>query len=87
MRKYRGVVNWSEELLRRFVEEKLRGLEAKEAFGEVLRGLERATWSAPRGFSAASVRGAVTVVDASALSAFLLREEGWGIWPATSRTP
>jgi hypothetical protein len=38
MRKYRGVVNWSEELLRRFVEEKLRGLEAKEAFGEVFEG-------------------------------------------------
>jgi len=55
MRKYRSVVNWSEEL-RRFVEEKLRELEAKEAFGEVLKGLERATWSAPQGFSAASVR-------------------------------
>jgi len=37
MRKYRGVVNWSE-VLRRFVEEKLRGLEAKEAFGEVFEG-------------------------------------------------
>jgi len=55
MRKYRAVVNWSEEL-RRFVEEKLRELEARETLEEVLRELERATWSAPRGFSAASVR-------------------------------
>jgi hypothetical protein len=55
MRKYRGVVSWSEEL-RGFVEEKLRGLEAREAFDEALRELERATWSAPQGFSAASVR-------------------------------
>jgi len=47
MRKYRAVVNWSEEL-RRFVEEKLRELEAREALEEVLRELERATWSAPR---------------------------------------
>ena len=55
MRKYRALVNWSEEL-RRFVEEKLRELEAREVLEEVLRELEHAAWSAPRGFSAASVR-------------------------------
>ena len=47
MRKYRALVNWSEEL-RRFVEEKLRELEAGEALEEVLRELEHAAWSAPR---------------------------------------
>jgi hypothetical protein len=55
MLRYKGVVNWSEEL-RKFVEERLWELEARETFDEVLRELERASWSAPRGFSAASVR-------------------------------
>jgi len=55
MRRYRGIVNWSEEL-RRFVEEKLRELEAREALESVVQELERATWSVPKGFSAGSVR-------------------------------
>jgi hypothetical protein len=55
MRKYRCVAKWSEEL-RKFVEERLRELEAKKTFDEALRELERASWSAPRGFSTASVR-------------------------------
>jgi len=55
MRKYKAVVNWSEEL-RKFVEKRLKELEAQEVFNEVLKELENATWSVPRGFSVASVR-------------------------------
>ncbi len=55
MLRYKGVVNWSEEL-RRFVEEKLRELEARENFESVMEELSGATWSVPRGFSARSVR-------------------------------
>ncbi|MCD6357187.1 MAG: CopG family transcriptional regulator [Thermoproteales archaeon] len=42
MRRYRGIINWSEEL-RRFVEERLRELEAREALESVVQELERAT--------------------------------------------
>ena len=38
MRRYRGVVNWSEEL-RRFVEERIRELEAREVLESVVREL------------------------------------------------
>ncbi|MCD6508966.1 MAG: CopG family transcriptional regulator [Thermoprotei archaeon] len=55
MDKYRDKVNWAEEL-RRFVEERLKELEAKENFREVLERLERADWSVPEGFSTNSVR-------------------------------
>jgi len=55
MDKYRGRVNWAEEL-RRYVEERLRQLEAEENFREILGELEKATWSVPRGFAAGSVR-------------------------------
>jgi len=55
MRRYRGIINWSEEL-RRFVEERLRELEAREALESVVQELERATWSVSKGFSAMSVR-------------------------------
>ena len=44
MRRYRGVVNWSEGL-RRFVEERIRELEAGEVLESVVRELEHATWS------------------------------------------
>ena len=55
MMRYKGVVNWSEEL-RRFVEEKLRELEARENFKAIMKELSSATWSVPKGFSAGSVR-------------------------------
>jgi len=55
MLKYKGVINWSEEL-RKFVEEKLRELEARENFENIMRELSSATWSVPKGFSAKSVR-------------------------------
>lgn len=56
MRRYRGVVNWSEEL-RRFLEEKIRELKAEESSREVLEELKEARWSVPKGFAAESVRG------------------------------
>jgi len=55
MKKYKNLVNWGEEL-RRFVEEKLRELEARENFKRVLEELEKATWCVPQGFSTSSVR-------------------------------
>ncbi len=55
MDKYRDKVNWAEEL-RRFVEEKIRQLEAEENFSEILRELSNASWSVPKGFAARSVR-------------------------------
>jgi len=55
MEKYRSKVNWSEEL-RRFVEERVRELEAEENFRGIMEELSRAKWSVPKGFSAASVR-------------------------------
>jgi len=55
MEMYRDRVNWNEEL-RRFIEEKIRELEAYENFQRVLNELEKASWSVPRGFSQQSVR-------------------------------
>ena len=55
MKKYKQAVNWSEEL-RRFVEEKIRNLEAEENLRRVVEELERASWSVPYGFSSSSVR-------------------------------
>ncbi len=55
MLKYSKVVNWSEEL-RRFVEERIRELEALENIRKVINELEKASWSVPKGFSVRSVR-------------------------------
>ncbi len=55
MEKYKGKVNWNEEL-RRFVERKIKELEAEERFEEVLRKLKEAEWSVPEGFAEGSVR-------------------------------
>jgi ribosomal protein S25 len=55
MDKYRDKINWSEEL-RRFVEERIRQLEAEENFEKIVSELRRASWSAPRGFGEKSVR-------------------------------
>ena len=55
MDKYRGKVDWAEEL-RKFVEEKVRQLEAEENFEKIFERLKTASWSVPRGFSAESVR-------------------------------
>jgi len=55
MEKYRDRVNWAEEV-RRFIEARIRELEAEENYERILSELERARWSVPRGFSARSVR-------------------------------
>ena len=55
MEKYKDRVNWAEDV-RRFIESKIRELEAEENYERILSELERARWSVPRGFSARSVR-------------------------------
>ncbi|RLE66092.1 MAG: CopG family transcriptional regulator [Thermoprotei archaeon] len=55
MQRYKDIVNWSEEL-RKFVEAKLRELEAKENFVKVMEKLHSASWSVPKGFSVSVVR-------------------------------
>ncbi len=55
MARYKDRVNWAEEL-RKFVEERIRQLEAEENMERVLRELEAIPVEAPRGFSAGSVR-------------------------------
>jgi chaperonin cofactor prefoldin len=53
--KYRGRVNWAEEI-RKVIEERIKELEAEENFERILRELEKANWSVPKGFSVMSVR-------------------------------
>jgi len=55
MEKYKGLVNWNEEL-RKFVEMKIKEIEAKKRFEEIVRELEEASWSVEEGFAAKSVR-------------------------------
>ena len=55
MEKYRDRVNWAEEV-RRFIESRLRELEAEENFEMILGELKKASWSVPKGFSDESVR-------------------------------
>jgi hypothetical protein len=55
MEKYKDRANWAEEVLR-FIESKIRELEAEENYERILRELESARWSTPRGFLARSVR-------------------------------
>jgi uncharacterized membrane protein len=55
MEKYRGRVNWPEEI-RGFIERRIRELEAEENFERILSELKNANWSVPREFSTRSVR-------------------------------
>ncbi|MEZ0290246.1 MAG: CopG family transcriptional regulator [Sulfolobales archaeon] len=55
MDKYRDRINWAEEV-RRFIEETIKRLEARENLEKIVRELENATWSVPRGFAEESVR-------------------------------
>lgn len=55
MKKYANKVNWAQEI-REAIEERLKQLEAEENFKVVLQELDKAKWSMPKGFSAASVR-------------------------------
>ena len=55
MEMYKDRVNWAEEL-RRFVEERIRELEALDNFQQVMSELRSASWSVPKWFSRESVR-------------------------------
>ena len=55
MELYKDVINWNEEL-RKFVEMKIKELESKKRFEEVLKKLEEGRWSVPEGFARRSVR-------------------------------
>jgi hypothetical protein len=55
MENYRDRVNWAEEIWR-FIESRIRELEAEENYERILGELEKARWSVPPGFSARSVR-------------------------------
>jgi len=55
MEKYKNRVNRPGDV-RRFIESRVRELEADENFKRILEELKKANWSVPRGFSASSVR-------------------------------
>ena len=55
MEKYKDRVNWAEEL-RRFVESRLREIEAEENIKKVVEELEKLHIKSPKGFSSDSVR-------------------------------
>ncbi|MBO3800515.1 MAG: CopG family transcriptional regulator [Candidatus Brockarchaeota archaeon] len=55
MMKYKDRVNWAQEF-RRFIEDRIKQLEADENFKRILEALEGASWSVPKGFSKMSVR-------------------------------
>lgn len=55
MVKYKDRVNWADEL-RKFVEEKIKQLEAEENFEMILKELEKSKWSIPDNFSINLVR-------------------------------
>ena len=56
MDELKGEVNWPEEL-RRFVETKIREIEARRGKEKVRARLREASWSVPRGTAASLVRG------------------------------
>jgi len=55
MEELRDRVSWADEL-RRFVEEKILEIEARDSFEKIMEELRKATWSVPKGFSCRSVR-------------------------------
>jgi len=55
MEKYRDRVKWAEEV-RGFIESRIRELGVVENYERILRELEKARWSVPRGFSVMSIR-------------------------------
>lgn len=55
MEKYKDRIDWANEV-RKFIEEIVRKVEAEENFKEILKALENAKWSVPKGFAKASVR-------------------------------
>ncbi len=55
MERYKDKVNWAEEL-RRFIEERIRQLEAEENMEKIMKELKNMNFSVPKGFSQESVR-------------------------------
>ena len=55
MEKYKDRVNWAEEL-RKFVEERVRQLEAEENMERIVKELKNLEFDVPKGFSKKSVR-------------------------------
>jgi hypothetical protein len=55
MNKYKDKINWAEEV-RKFIEMKIKELEAEDNFNEILDKLKKAKWSVPKGFAIESVR-------------------------------
>jgi len=55
MLRYKDKVNWAEEI-RRFIEERIRQIEAEDSFRRIFGELKNASWSVPRGFSKSIVR-------------------------------
>jgi len=55
MKRFKDRVNWSAEL-RRFVENRLKELEAEQRLELAAEELKRSGWSVPKGFSSRSVR-------------------------------
>ena len=55
MERYKDKVNWAEEL-RRFIEERIRQLEAEENMEKIVKELRSMNFSVPKGFSRESVR-------------------------------
>jgi ASC-1-like (ASCH) protein len=55
MEKYKNRVNQPGDVWR-FIESRVRELEADENFKRILEELKKANWNVPRGFSASSVR-------------------------------
>ena len=55
MEKYKDKINWSEEL-RKFVELKIKEVEAERKFNEIVKGLKESNWNVEKGFAVKSVR-------------------------------
>ncbi len=73
MDELKGEINWPEEL-RKFVEMKIREVNARRSKEKIRKRLRMAGWSLPKETSAALVRGALIVIDSSALEAIVLKE-------------
>jgi hypothetical protein len=55
MDKYRDKINWAEEV-RKFIEMKIKELEAEDNFNKILDELKEAKRSVPKGFATETVR-------------------------------
>ena len=56
MEAYKDKVNWGEEL-KRFVEDKIKEVEAEDNMARILEALRRAPWSSEKGVAVSYLRG------------------------------